>query len=105
MELVLASRLAGCAAPVEGVTTHIREPALAQHARTLGFRGKLAIHPHQIAAIREGVRPTAAEIAWAEAVLASGAGAQSAGGAMADEPVCKRAHAILAWQGEPGLSR
>ncbi|WP_374250604.1 CoA ester lyase [Xanthobacter sp.] len=108
MELVLASRLAGCTPPLDGVTTDIRDPALAQqdaqHARALGFRGKLAIHPHQIAAIREGFRPSAAEIAWAEAVLASGDGAQSVGGAMVDEPVRKRARAILAWRGEPGPS-
>lgn len=98
-ELVLASRLGGLDAPVDGVTTSIDDAALiaddARHAMTLGFGGKLAIHPRQIAPIREGFRPDAAEIAWARRVLASGDGAVAVDGGMVDEPVRLRARAIL----------
>lgn len=102
-ELVLASRLAGLPAPVDGVTTSIDDAASitsdARHGRALGFGGKLAIHPRQIAPIRVGFAPDADEIAWAERVLASGAGAAAVDGAMVDEPVRIRARAILARSG------
>ncbi|MFG1270686.1 HpcH/HpaI aldolase/citrate lyase family protein [Xanthobacter versatilis] len=99
-ELVLASRLAGIAAPLDGVTTAIDDAGIAtddaRYARALGFGGKLAIHPRQIAAIREGFAPDEAEITWARRVLASGDGASAVDGAMVDEPVRIRARAILA---------
>lgn len=102
-ELVLASRLAGLAAPVDGVTTVIDEAELitadARHALDLGFGGKLAIHPRQIAPIFAGFRPGAGEIDWANRVLASGDGAVSVDGAMVDEPVRIRARAVLARAG------
>lgn len=102
-ELVLASRLAGIAAPIDGVTTRIDDPSEAtddaRYARDLGFSGKLAIHPRQIAPIRDGFRPSAEDIAWAERVLASGEGAAAVDGAMVDEPVRIRARAILAARG------
>lgn len=98
-ELVLACRLAGLPAPIDGVTTTLDDPAAAtqdaRHARALGLGGKLAIHPRQVAAIRTGFAPDAAEISWAERVLASGDGAVSVDDAMVDEPVRIRARAIL----------
>ncbi|WP_394029103.1 HpcH/HpaI aldolase/citrate lyase family protein [Xanthobacter wiegelii] len=106
-ELVLAARLAGGPAPVDGVTTGIDDEALiaddARHARGLGFSGKLAIHPRQIEAIRSGFLPDAAEIAWAKRILASGEGATAVDGAMVDEPVRIRARMILATIGSPRL--
>lgn len=99
-ELVLASRLAQLAAPVDGVTTSIDDTELAasdaRHALELGFGAKLAIHPRQIQAIWSGLRPQQSEIDWANKVLASGAGATAVEGAMVDEPVRIRARAILA---------
>lgn len=98
-ELVLASRLAGLAPPIDGVTTAIddREAIVddARHARDLGFGGKLAIHPRQVAPIRDGFAPDEAEIAWARKVLASGDGAAAVDGTMVDEPVRIRARALL----------
>lgn len=98
-ELVLASRLGGLPAPIDGVTTAIDDAALisddARHARELGFGGKLCIHPRQVEAIRAGFAPSEAEIAWARRVLASGDGAAAVDGAMVDEPVRIRARAIL----------
>lgn len=102
-ELVLASRLAGIAAPIDGVTVQIDDPALthddAAHARALGLTGKLCIHPRQIAEVRRAFAPTVTEIDWARRVLASGDGAVSVDGAMVDEPVRIRARAILAQAG------
>jgi citrate lyase subunit beta/citryl-CoA lyase len=98
-EMVLASRLAGLVAPIDGVTVAIDDAALiasdARHARDLGFVGKLCIHPRQIKAIRSGFAPDQAEIDWAHRVLASGDGAVSVDGAMVDEPVRIRARSIL----------
>lgn len=98
-ELVLASRLAGRPAPIDGVTVSVDDPeavaADARYARDLGFGGKLAIHPRQIEAIRAGFAPDAAEIAWAKKVLDSGDGAIAVDGAMVDEPVRIRARAVL----------
>ncbi|MBE9639557.1 HpcH/HpaI aldolase/citrate lyase family protein [Salipiger mangrovisoli] len=100
LELVIASRLAGIAAPIDGVTTEFADPTLTEddsrHARSLGMTGKLCIHPRQVAPIRTGFAPTAAERDWAARVLASGDGAVSVDGAMVDEPVRLRARAILA---------
>lgn len=100
-ELVLASRLAGIAPPLDGVTTAFSDDAAAEddarHAAGLGFSGKLCIHPRQVAPVRRGLAPRPEEIAWAQSVLAAaGAGAVTVDGAMVDEPVRKRAEAILA---------
>ncbi|AAV89111.1 HpcH/HpaI aldolase [Zymomonas mobilis subsp. mobilis ZM4 = ATCC 31821] len=99
-ELVLASRLGRKIAPLDGVTATIDDPAPieadARYARSLGFGGKLCIHPRQITPIFKGFRPDDSEIAWAHRVLSAGEGAQRVDGAMVDEPVRIRARAILA---------
>ena len=99
-ELVLASRLAGIAAPIDGVTVQLDDLAIshddAAHARALGMTGKLCIHPKQIETIKRAFAPSEAEIEWAQRVLASGDGAVSLDGAMVDEPVRIRARAMLA---------
>ena len=99
-ELVLASRLAGRAAPLDGVTTSINDPDLvrgdAAHAAMLGFGGKLLIHPAQVEPARAGFRPTPDELAWAERVLAAGRDgrATTVDGAMVDAPVRLRAEQV-----------
>lgn len=98
--IVLASRLAGLPAPIDGVTTAIDDEALiesdARHGLALGFGGKLCIHPRQVAAARSGYFPDTTEIAWAEKVLSSGNAAVAVDGAMVDEPVRMRARRVLA---------
>ena len=42
----------------------------ADSAKTHGFDGKLAIHPRQVEAIREGFAPSLEEVEWARNVLA-----------------------------------
>ncbi|HQR54505.1 MAG TPA: CoA ester lyase [Burkholderiaceae bacterium] len=101
--IVLASRVAGRIAPVDGVTTSIDDAALvrrdAERARALGFGGKLCIHPAQVAIVNAAFRPTEAEVAWAERVVAADAAAQGAAvavdGRMVDRPVLLQARAIL----------
>jgi citrate lyase subunit beta/citryl-CoA lyase len=111
--IVLHSRLAGRPPPLDGVTLRTDDPALvaadARYAASLGFGGKLCIHPGQIAPIRAGFSPTAAELAWARAVLAVGepttrdpasvkstVGAFQVDGEMVDAPVIVRARQIMA---------
>jgi citrate lyase subunit beta / citryl-CoA lyase len=102
--LVLVSRVAGIVAPVDGVTTAIDDPdALARdaaRARTLGFGGKLCIHPKQVEAVNAAFRPTEAEIAWARRVVAADAASHGAAvavdGKMVDRPVLLKAQEILA---------
>lgn len=98
-ELVLASRLAGKPAPLDGVTASIDDLELveadAHHGRSLGFGGKMCIHPHQIEPVLRGYQPTQAELEWAGRVLDSTDGAIRIDGAMVDEPVRMRARQIL----------
>lgn len=98
-ELVMACRLAGLPAPIDGVTTSIDDDDLiavdARASQELGFAGKLAIHPRQIAPIRRGFRPDEEEIEWAKKVLRTGDGALALEGVMIDRPVRERATSIL----------
>jgi citrate lyase subunit beta / citryl-CoA lyase len=101
--LVLASRLADLAPPIDGVTPAIDDADLLRsetlRARELGFGGKLCIHPKQVNVVREAFAPTAAERAWAqrviEAVERGGEGALAVDGRMVDRPVILRARTIL----------
>lgn len=98
-ELVLASRLANIAAPLDGVTAQLDDLEMtfrdAAHARALGMMGKLCIHPTQIAEVKRAFSPSREEINWAEQIVASGDGAVTINGAMVDEPVRARARLIL----------
>jgi len=102
-ELVLASRLAGLSAPIDGVTTSLREPeavaAAAKRSRALGFGGKLCVHPEQVAPVREAFQPNAEEVAWAHRIITASrvaeSGAVSVDGQMVDRPVIERARRIL----------
>lgn len=102
-EIVLASRLARIAAPLDGVTVSIdRADELAAditRARRTGFGGKLCIHPKQVEAVRAGFAPTGAEVAWArrviDAIRQAGGAAVAVDGRMVDRPVMLRAEAIL----------
>jgi citrate lyase subunit beta/citryl-CoA lyase len=71
-------------------------------AKSIGFKGKFAIHPEQIGAINECFSPSAEEVAHAERVVAAFAEAESRGrgstsldGWVIDVPVVKRARALL----------
>ena len=102
-KLVLASKLAGLAVPIDSPSTAIEDLGEvgrdAQSARRLGFGAKLCIHPKQVDAVNRSFSPSAAEVAWAERVIAVAAQSQGAAvaldGKMIDKPVILRAQAIL----------
>ena len=100
LELVLASRLAGGPAPLDGVTASIKDTELvcddAAYAVSLGFAGKLLIHPAQIAPAAAGLQPDADQLEWARRVLdaSRAGGAAMVDGAMVDAPVRLRAEQI-----------
>ncbi len=71
-------------------------------ARSLGFRGKFAIHPAQIDIINETFSPSLAEIEQARRVVAAfeaakrqGRGSTSLDGQVIDVPVVRRAERLL----------
>jgi citrate lyase subunit beta / citryl-CoA lyase len=106
--LVLASRVAGIDAPVDGITQAIDDPELlrrdCERARQLGFGGKVCIHPKQVDIVNRCFSPSADDLAWARRVI--DAFAQSSGnaalldGRMIDRPVLVRAQALLGEAGE-----
>ncbi|SNT76624.1 HpcH/HpaI aldolase/citrate lyase family protein [Paracoccus seriniphilus] len=99
-ELVLASRLAGRAGPIDGVTARLDDCSEArtdaEHACALGMTGKLCIHPRQVPEVLLCFAPSAWAVDWARRVLDSGDGAVALDGAMIDEPVRLRARQIIA---------
>jgi citrate lyase subunit beta/citryl-CoA lyase len=105
-QVVLAAASIGADA-IDAVFVDLKAPDALRHdavrARALGFRGKTAIHPDQIAIINEVFSPTADEIASARRVIDADAAARARGhGAfrlddrMVDAPVVTRAKGILA---------
>lgn len=68
--------------------------------RRMGFVGRMAIHPAQVAVIEAAYAPTAEERAWAERIIAAfeaepGAGVISLDGKMVDRPHLVQARRIL----------
>ncbi|WP_312858085.1 HpcH/HpaI aldolase/citrate lyase family protein [Pseudonocardia pini] len=106
--VVLACAAAGIHPPIDGPHLGLDDEqgltVSARVARDLGFGGKVAIHPRQIAAIRAAFAPSASEVEWAEEVVraAARAAAESlavarlADGTFVDAPVVTRARSILA---------
>lgn len=98
-QLVLASRAAGIAAPLDSPCTEIRDARTvadsARLARNFGFGGKLCIHPSQLDAVHAAFAPTQADIAWALSVIGAEGGAAQVDGQMIDRPVTERAKRIL----------
>jgi len=102
--LVLQSRLAGLAKPVDGVTVDFRNQDVLKadvvRSRRYGFGAKLCIHPAQVDAVNEGYAPSAKEIDWATRVLEGvekfGLGAFALEGKLLDKPLFIRAQRILA---------
>ncbi|WP_280188790.1 HpcH/HpaI aldolase/citrate lyase family protein [Delftia sp. PS-11] len=104
MALVLASRRAGIAAPVDGVTVDTRDPARlaadALRARRMGFGGKLCIHPAQVQPLHAVFDPGEAAVAHArrvqQALAQAGGGVCVLDGRMCDAPVLQQAEQVLA---------
>ena len=106
-QLVLASRVAGIAQPVDSVYPRLQDDeGLARstrQARALGFFGRSALHPRQVPIINAAFTPTDAEVARAREIVAAAAAAERTGsgavqladGEFIDAPVLRRAEAIL----------
>lgn len=103
-QLAVVSRWAGIQPPIDGVTTVIGDVAQimqdALHAKSLGFGGKLCIHPSQVGTVNQVWLPTNEEIDWAhkvcDAMQAAGGNVVSVDGRMIDTPLLLKAQHILA---------
>ncbi|MDB5893318.1 MAG: CoA ester lyase [Rhodoferax sp.] len=100
--IAIASRLAGLASPVAGVTPQLDDESrlLADLAlaRCHGFGAKLCIHPRQVLPVHRALQPDEAELAWARRVLAADAatpGVARLDGRMVDLPVVRQARRTL----------
>lgn len=111
--LLVAARARGLQA-IDGPYLEIRDDAglrsRAGHARALGFDGKWAVHPGQVAIINETFTPMPDEIARARAILdalerAEGRGAVELDGEMLDEASRKLALQVTARARAAGLDR
>ncbi|MEU4454503.1 CoA ester lyase [Nocardioides sp. NPDC023903] len=107
--LVTASRAGGLPGPLDGVTIVTDDTDAigreARRAKSLGFAGKMCIHPRQLGAVNAAFLADPAEVSWARGLLDAVAAREAAGesaaafqwqGAMIDRPVLARAHSILA---------
>lgn len=107
MQLVVSSKAAGMAAPIDGVTVSFNDPSLIEDAvrkgRRRGFGAKLCIHPAQIAATHRAFLPTRDELEAARRIVdadrKSGGAAVAIDGKMADKPIVARAYKVLAGAG------
>jgi citrate lyase subunit beta/citryl-CoA lyase len=104
-QVALAARLTGTLA-VDQVVTDLRDEARFQAdaalGRSLGYRGKLCIHPAQVAWAHAAFSPSADELDRARRLLAayeeakvSGSAAIAFEGQMVDEPLARQAQALL----------
>lgn len=104
MALVLASRRAGLAAPIDGVTVDTRNPERmardAERARRMGFGGKLCIHPAQVPVLHAAFDPDGPTVAHAhrvqQALQQAAGGVCVLDGRMVDAPVLLQAQQTLA---------
>src|SRR5207245_6943206 len=98
-----ARRLQAIDTPFVDLTDEAGLVAETREALTLGYAGKLAIHPKQIAPIQSVFTPTAEEVGRARRLLeeherqqSGGAGVFVLDGRMVDMPMVRAARAILA---------
>ena len=107
-QIVLASRLAQIAPPIDGVTPSTDDTARisndAQRAKRMGFGAKLCIHPKQVSIVKAAFMPTDDELAWAHRVIEadqnSKGGAVKLDGRMIDRPVVLLAQRTIALAGK-----
>jgi citrate lyase subunit beta/citryl-CoA lyase len=105
--IAVASRAAGLEAPIDSVYVHFRDAEglrqSAQRALTLGFQGKMCIHPDQIGPVNDVFTPSDEETARAEQIVAAFEKAEATGSAsivvdgfFVDYPVVDQARRTLA---------
>lgn len=112
--VVLAARTHGIAA-LDQVYAWVRETAgFAEDAafgRDLGYTGKMCVTPKQVELANAAFSPSAEEIARARRLIgvyrdaaAAGRGTSEFEGALVDEPMLRRAEAVVAWHEESSAS-
>ncbi len=102
--LVAASRAAGIAGPIDGITLETSKASeIVQATRRgirFGFTGKLCIHPDQIAPVHAAFAPSAEDAAWARRVVEAAESSRGAAikidGRMVDRAVILLAERVLA---------
>jgi citrate lyase subunit beta / citryl-CoA lyase len=105
-ECVLASRAAEIEAPIDTVWTDLMDAKgftnSTHHIRSLGFQGKLCIHPDQVPIVNAILSPSAEQIEWSGKVVAAFEAAEAAGsasiqleGKFIDYPIFHRARRVL----------
>jgi citrate lyase beta subunit len=105
-KIVADSAAAGRRPPFDTVYLDVRDPAGLEEecllASTLGFRGKLCIHPAQLEVVNRLFAPSEEELAWARRVLEAyeqglrdGRGAVALDGKMVDMPIVRKAERLL----------
>lgn len=100
-QLVLAAAAAGCAPPIDGVTTDLANESVIRddvaRAVRFGLTAKLCIHPNQIGPVHDGFAPSDGQVVWAKSVIAASSDGSvvELGGEMVDRPVWLRAKEIL----------
>ena len=106
--VLLASRAAGVEHLLDGAYSNVRDPEglriCCEAARKLGYRGKSAIHPNQIATINQVFAPTAQELDYYRRVIeafdqavARGSAATTVDGKLVDYAMVGMAKRVLAW--------
>jgi citrate lyase beta subunit len=106
-KVVVDSAAAGRPPPFDTVYRDVRDPAGFEEecllASSLGFGGKLCIHPGQLEVVNRVFAPSEAELAWARRVLeayeqglSEGRGAVALDGRMVDMPIVRQAERLLA---------
>lgn len=109
--VVTASRAAGIDPPVDTVWADLRDAEglarSAERAATLGFAGKMGIHPDQVAVINAAFSPSPAAMDRARQIVAAFDKAEADGlasiqleGQFIDYPIVQRARRVLAQGGE-----
>lgn len=114
-KMVLHSRAAGLEAPIDTVWIELREmeafTASCARGVSLGFQGKLCIHPDQVPVANAAYSPAEAEVARARRIIAAFAEAEAQGlasiqveGRFVDYPIVDRAQRIVALAERIGLT-
>jgi citrate lyase subunit beta / citryl-CoA lyase len=106
-ECVLASRAAEIEPPIDTVWTDLKDAIgftdSVRQIRSLGFQGKMCIHPEQVPIANAVLSPSAEQIDWSRRVVEAFETAEAAGsasiqlaGKFIDYPIVHRARRVLA---------
>lgn len=102
-QILVASRMHALAAPLDSVYANFSDleglAAAAGMAHDMGFGGMLCVHPTQVPVVHRVYQPSAADLDWAQRVVAhadqTGEYAFRLDGRMVDRPLIERARRIL----------